>query len=123
MRRPAEEWISTYLPGLLTESAPPEMVAEVRSLMSGVRPAANETMLTAMAEADLRDVLPRVDVPTLLLYGEQDVRSPVEVGRALNDAIPGSILVVLPGVGHLSCVEGVDRFTREVRTFLDSHGA
>lgn len=69
MQRSPEEWIPNYLPGLLTEAAPPEMVEEVKYLMSGVRPVANETMLHAMAEADLSDVLPRIDVPTLLLYG------------------------------------------------------
>ncbi len=53
VQRPPDEWLPSYLPGLLTEAAPPEIVEEVKSLMSGVRPAANETMLRAMAEADL----------------------------------------------------------------------
>ncbi|MCA1709029.1 MAG: alpha/beta hydrolase, partial [Actinobacteria bacterium] len=119
MQRPPEEWIPSYLPGLLTDEAPPEMVEEVTSLMSGVRPAANEAMLRAMAEADLRDVLPRVDVPTLLLYGDQDVRSPVDVGRALHEGIPKSSFVILPGVGHLSNVEAAQQFNREVRSFLE----
>lgn len=118
LQLPLEEWIPTYLPGLLTEAAPPEMEEEVKALMSGVRPTANMTMLQAMAEADLRDVLPRVDVPTLLLYGDQDIRSPLEVGRSLHEAIPGSSLVVLPGVGHLSSIEAGDQFNREVRSFL-----
>lgn len=121
MERPPEEWIPSYIPGLLTEAAPPEMVDEVRSLMAGVRPAANEAMLRAMAEADLRDVLPRIAVPTLLLYGDQDVRSPVEVGQALHKRIPGSSLVILQGLGHLSSVEGAERFNREVLSFLEKH--
>jgi pimeloyl-ACP methyl ester carboxylesterase len=119
MQRPPEEWVESYLPGLLTEAAPADLVDEVRSLMSAVRPAANRTMLRAMAEADLRDVLPRVTVPTLLLYGDRDVRSPLEVGRALYDTIPGSQLVVLAGVGHFSSVEAAERFNDEVRRFLD----
>jgi pimeloyl-ACP methyl ester carboxylesterase len=123
MQRPPDEWIPGYIPGLLTEAAPPEVVDEVRSLMSGVRPAANRTMLEGMAEADLRDVLPRVDVPTLLLYGDRDSRSSVEVGRALHEGIPGSRLVILPGVGHLSSVEAAADFNREVRAFLDEHPA
>lgn len=121
MQRPPEEWIPSYIPGLLTEAAPPEMVEEVKSLMSGVRPAANQAMLQGMAEADLRDVLSRIDVPTLLLYGDQDVRSPVEVGRALHVGIPGSSLVILPGVGHFSSVEGAEQFNREVRSFLEKN--
>lgn len=121
MKRPSHEWISSYLPGLLTEDAPPELVDEVKSLMSGVRPVANQTMLLGMAETDLRDVLPRIDVPTLLLYGDQDVRSPVAVGRALHKGIPGSSLVILPGVGHFSCAEDAERFNYEVRSFLEKN--
>ena len=121
MQRPPEEWIPTYLPGLLTDAAPPEMVEEVKALMSEVRPAANQAMLEGMAEADLREVLPLVNVPTLLLYGDQDARSPLAVGRSLHEAIPGSRLVVLPGVGHLSSVEAADQFNREVRSFLESN--
>jgi pimeloyl-ACP methyl ester carboxylesterase len=94
MQQPPEEWIPSYMPGLLTKAAPSEMFEEVKSLMSGVRPA---------------------------VYGDHDVRSPVEVGRALHDGIPGSSLVVLPGVGHLSCVEGAEQFNREVRSFLDKN--
>jgi pimeloyl-ACP methyl ester carboxylesterase len=74
-----------------------------------------------MADADLRDVLPRINVPTLLLYGDRDARSPVEVGRALHEQIPGSSLVILPGVGHFSSVEGAEQFNREVRSFLERH--
>ena len=76
-----------------------------------------------MAEADLRDVLPRIMVPTLLLYGELDKRSPVSVGEELHARIPGSTLVILPGVGHLCNVEGADQFDREVRALLRDHHA
>jgi len=75
-------------------------------------------MLTAMAEADLRDVLPTVAVPTLLLYGEEDARSVLEIAEALRSAIPSSILVVLPGIGHVANLEAPELFDRAVRTFL-----
>lgn len=116
-RRP-EEWLPKYLPGMLTESAPKEMVEQTLALMSDIRPEASLTMLRAMAEADLRDILPTIDVPTLVLHGDLDARSPLAVGRELHERIPGSQLVVLPGVGHLSNVEAAEAFNREVRTFV-----
>jgi pimeloyl-ACP methyl ester carboxylesterase len=73
-----------------------------------------------MAEADLRDVLPRIAVPTLLLYGELDERSPLKVARELHDRIPGSRLVVINGVGHSVNVEAPEEFNAQVRTFLRS---
>lgn len=119
---PPEEWLPGYIPGMLTEAAPQEMVDEVLSIMSGVHPVGMRVALRAFAEADLREVLPRIDVPTLLLYGELDRRSPLPVAEALHDRIPGSMLMVLPGVGHLSNVEAADSFNREVRDFLRRHG-
>ena len=98
-----------------------EQVDEVMALMCAVHPAGNVTGLRAMAEADLRDVLPRIMVPTLLLYGEADKRSPLSVGEELHARIPGSTLVTLPGVGHLCNVEGADQFNREVRAFFRDH--
>jgi pimeloyl-ACP methyl ester carboxylesterase len=116
--RPPEEWAASYLPGLLTEAAPPGLADELLAIIASVRPEGTWTMLRAMAECDLRDVLPRVDVPTLLVYGELDARSPLPVARELHARIPGSQLVVLPGVGHLACAERPDLFNAAVRSFL-----
>jgi pimeloyl-ACP methyl ester carboxylesterase len=115
-----EEWLPTYLPGMLSENAPPEMAEQALELMSDIRPRASLTQLRAMANADLRGILPHIDVPTLVLHGELDARSPVAIGRELHSKIPASQLVVLPGVGHLSSIEAADAFNLEVRTFLRS---
>ena len=77
----------------------------------------------AMARASVEDqshVLPEVDVPTLLLYSDQDVRAPVAVGEAMHAVVSGSELVVLRGPGHVSPVEAPDDVTRELRRFLRS---
>jgi len=88
--------------------------------MSEFHPAGWRAMALSMAEADLRDVLPHIDVPTLLLYGEADQRSPLSIANELHDSIPNSRLVVMPGVGHVSNVEAAERFNTEVRNFLRS---
>ena len=63
----------------------------------------------------LREVLPRIGIPTLLLYGDADRRSPVAVGEALHAAIPGSEVVVFPGIGHVVNLEAPDRFNGRCR--------
>jgi pimeloyl-ACP methyl ester carboxylesterase len=118
--QPPGEWLPNYLPGMLTASAPREMVGETLALMSGIHPRASVTMLRAMANADLRGILPEIDIPTLVLHGEFDARSPLAVGRELHAKVPGSLFVVLPDVGHLSNIEAADAFNFEVRTFLRS---
>lgn len=117
---PSEHLVRAVVPTLFSESASPELVDEFAASVSGFHPAGLRAMARSFAEADLRDVLPRIGVPTLLLYGDQDVRAPLNVAEDLHAAIPGSTLVVLPGVGHVSSVEAADRFNAELRAFLRS---
>ena len=115
---PAAEFAAALTPSMFSSEAPPDRVAAFAANLVEFHPEGFRVMATALAEADLRDVLPHVEVPTLLLYGDRDVRAPLEVAEALRAAIPGSRLIVLPGVGHVSPVEAPDRFNAEVRTFL-----
>ena len=118
INRPPETWIDDYLAGFFAGAVPPEVLHLVRSTMLDVRPAGTLPMLAAFAEADLREVLPTITVPTLLLYGTEDVRSPRAVADALHAAIPHSELVLLPGVGHVSNLEAPEAFNAEVRRVL-----
>ena len=117
-QRPPVEWMDGYLPTFFTTDAPAEAVDLVRTMMHDVRPSGLLSMLTAFAEADLRAVLPRITVPTLLLYGELDVRSPLPVAQALHSRLPASELVLLPGVGHAVNLAAPEAFDAEVRRFL-----
>ena len=74
-----------------------------------------------MAEADQRDLLPRISVPTLLVWGELDARSPLSVARQFEQAIADATLVVIPGGGHLSNLEQPDLFNAAVREFCRAH--
>ncbi len=115
---PPDQFVASMSPTMFAESAPPERVAEFVASVSEFHPAGFRAMARALAEADLRDVLPLIDVPTLLLCGDADVRAPLNVGEDLQAAIPTSRRVVLPGVGHISSVEAAHRFNSEVRAFL-----
>jgi pimeloyl-ACP methyl ester carboxylesterase len=116
--RPPDEWMDGYLPSFFTVDGPPQAVDLVRTVMRDVRPAGVLSMLSAFADADLRAVLPRITVPTLLLYGELDVRSPLPVAQVLHAGIPASELVVLPGVGHCVNLAAPEAFDAAVRRFL-----
>jgi pimeloyl-ACP methyl ester carboxylesterase len=109
-------------PGLLSPDAPAdlhEQEAIIADANSGRRhPGGYRASIRSMAEADLRDVLPTIGVPTLLVYGERDERSPLEVAYALHARIPAAELAVIPGVGHLANLEAPDEFDRYVRDFL-----
>ena len=89
-------------------------------IMLDVRPAGIRPMITAFAAADLRDMLGTIRVPTLLLYGDLDTRAPRAVAEELHDRIPGSELVMLPGVGHVTNIEAPEEFDAAVRRFVRS---
>lgn len=116
--RSPQKWIEDYLPTFFTAAVAPEVVEATAAMMRDSRPAGLIPMVRSFAEADLRDVLPTIAVPTLLLYGDQDVRSPLTVAEDLHASIPGSRLVVLPGVGHDTNLEAPEAFNDVVRTFL-----
>ena len=74
-----------------------------------------------MAEADLSDLLRHVSVPTLLIWGQLDARSPLTVARQFEEAIPDTKLVVIEGAGHMSNLERPERVNDAVREFCRAH--
>ncbi|HEY6760225.1 MAG TPA: alpha/beta fold hydrolase [Baekduia sp.] len=114
---PPEELVRTLLPTMFSDRAPAESVAGFGASMRAFHPAGLRAMARACS-ADLRDVLPTVLVPTLLVYGDSDVRAPLSVAEDLHAAIPGSTLVVLSDAGHLCSIEAAEAFNGTIRSFL-----
>ncbi len=117
---PPQQVVASWLPTLLPTSTPSAVVAETSAIMAEFHPVGMRVMLQAFAEADLRGVLPTITVPTLLLYGDADQRSPKAVADYLHATIPDAQLCYLPGVGHIGNVEAPDVFNTAVRNFLST---
>ena len=113
---PADNFDPT-LPGLFAGDPPAEFVVLLKEIAAAVRPASLRTQLSVMADADQRDLLPRIAVPTLLIWGELDSRSPLSVARQFEQAIPDAKLVVIPHCGHVSNLEQPKQFNNAVRKF------
>jgi pimeloyl-ACP methyl ester carboxylesterase len=109
------------LPGLFAGEPPAAYIPLLDAMAARARPGTLRKQLALMAEADQRDLLPAVSVPTLLLWGEQDVRSPLAVARQFQRAIPDAELVVIPGAGHVSNLERPEEFNQAVRGFCHAH--
>jgi pimeloyl-ACP methyl ester carboxylesterase len=117
----ADELFDPTLPGLFAGDPPSEFVPLLDAMAADVRPESMRTALLVMAETDQGDMLPAIAVPTLLLWGELDARSPLTVARQFQNAIPGAELVVIPGVGHVSNLEQPELFNAAVRRFCRAH--
>jgi class 3 adenylate cyclase len=71
------------------------------------------------AAIDVRDVLPSVTVPTLLLHRQDAPRySPIESSRNLAERIPGARLVMVPGNGLLIYVKPYSQILDEIEAFV-----
>src|SRR5205823_3055900 len=73
-----DEFVGTLLPTMFSASTPRDVVNEFGAALSQFHPLGFRAMARALAE-DVRDVLPRVDKATLLVYGDDDVRAPIEI--------------------------------------------
>jgi pimeloyl-ACP methyl ester carboxylesterase len=109
------------LPGLFAGDPPAEFVPLLEEIAAAVRPDCLRTQLGVMAEADLLDLLPDIAVPTLLVWGELDARSPLSVARQFEDAVSDAKLVVIPACGHVSNLEQPEQFNQAVREFCRGH--
>jgi len=113
---PAEAFDATF-PGLFAADPPHDVIDVLAAVAADVRRESVRVALAAMSEADLTDVLPTIAVPTLLLWGERDARSPLTVAHAFARAIPHAKLAVIPGAGHLTNLERPTEFNAALRAF------
>jgi 3-oxoadipate enol-lactonase len=72
----------------------------------------------ALADHDYVSAIASVKCPVLFLVGEKDAPGPAM--RKLNEKLPGSHFVELPGAGHISNMDRPAEFTRAIRDFLSA---
>jgi len=87
-------------------------------LRMGASPGAALALTQMNAEIDVRQVLPSVHVPTLVIHRSEDRCLKVEEGRYVAERIPGAKYVELPGQDHLPFVGDQDAILDEVEEFL-----
>jgi pimeloyl-ACP methyl ester carboxylesterase len=117
--------------GVALSSAAPSLAhdPEVRAYWAryqalSASPSAAMRFLWATTEADVRHLLPRIQVPTLLLHAERDVLVPLAQGRYVADHIAGAELRVLDSdINLLSVSDVLDEVADAMTTFVERHAA
>lgn len=87
-------------------------------LRMGASPGAALALTQMNAEIDVRQVLPSIRVPTLVIHRSDDLCLKVEEGRYVAERIPGAKYVELPGQDHLPFVGDQEAILDEVEEFL-----
>jgi pimeloyl-ACP methyl ester carboxylesterase len=74
--------------------------------------------LVRIVNEDLRTVLPHLNLPVLLIWGDKDTETPIADGQLMELLIPDAGLVVFEGAGHYAYLEQSARFCTIVEVFL-----
>jgi 3-oxoadipate enol-lactonase len=99
----------------------PDLVANVQSMVIRNKPAGIAAALRGMAERpDCTELLPQIDVPTLVICGQDDQITPPAEMQKMAEAIPGAQFVQIPNAGHLSPLENPDAVNGAINRFLIS---
>lgn len=124
LERGAEAAADAFLPKLVGETTKrdnPELVSRLRERILAASPRGIAEALAGLgARADSRDTLARIQVPTLVVVGEEDVLTPPDEAEAMAAAITGSRLEVVPAAGHLSNLENPPAYRDTLTRFFDS---
>ena len=114
----AEDFLKTILtPQSLTAKS--ESIGALRKIIESNSPLGMCGALIALAtRTDTVSSLSAIQVPTLILVGEQDTRTPVSASQEMHDKIVGSEIRIIKHAAHLSNIENAEEFNRYVREFL-----
>ncbi|MBL0141102.1 MAG: alpha/beta hydrolase [Betaproteobacteria bacterium] len=89
-----------------------------REALRKLRPGPLIETWQSLTAADYRDVLPRIDVPALLVYGGESNFYRLETARHVHDWIRDSELLVYEGADHSPHLCEPDRFERDLLAFI-----
>jgi pimeloyl-ACP methyl ester carboxylesterase len=113
--------VDGMLPKMLTADAPEPMRERVRRIMSSSSKEGVIAALEAMADRpDSSSMLPSINVPTLIVVGEEDAITPPADAERMAQAIPNAKLVKIAGAAHLANIEKADVVNASVLAFLES---
>ena len=114
---PPKEIALKYLPSMFSDTAPSKLNEELLNILSSdFHPIGFRAMVKTMA-IDTRELLPKIKVPTLLIWGESDKRSPLNVAQQFHNSIIGSRLEIISNAGHVSNMENAEEFNKVVKDF------
>ena len=89
-----------------------------RYLRMSASPTAAAALLRMNSEIDIRDVLPSIRVPTLILHSVNDRTLPVQASRYMAEHIPGAKFIELQGIDHIPYLSDTENITDAIEEFL-----
>lgn len=122
LNRGTEPFVDAQLPKLLGESTHrnrPDLVLQAKQMMMKASAAGMAAVQRGMAERpDSTSTLPTINVPTLMIGGDEDVVTPIADIEQIHRGIRGSVMRMVPKAGHYSPLERPEDVHQILREFL-----
>ena len=112
-------WAAMMAPVIMMNPAVPEFTEQLEQSFCQVDPRVMRTFARVAFLSDVRPLLPRVDVPTLIVQCTNDSLAPLHVGEYMQNHMPRASVVVLEAEGHVPQVSAPDETSRAILHFLD----
>lgn len=122
--RPGREFVEEHMRKVFANHkfVTDEAVMEIVRILEDRSRVLNLIHAARSAKKDnLKDLLGTIKVPTLLLWGEDDQVTTMEVAEMFHKLIPNSQLVSIKNCGHAPMIEHPEWFSEEVKKFLKKH--
>lgn len=97
---PSESYVRGHGAGMGDEADPEEVAFVMRVCQAGASPAAAVALERMNAEVDIRDLLPTISVPALVMRNSHDPLAPADAVRAMAGAIPSARYAEFPARSH-----------------------
>ena len=116
----AERMLPVLL-GRTTQQTQPQLVTMVREMITKTPVAGIIGALEAMKNRpDSTDLLPKIEVPTLVVIGQEDALVTPAQARAMTSAIPSAAMTTIAGAGHIAPLEAPTAVSRVFAEFLEA---
>lgn len=100
----------------------PEALAGWRNMLLRADPKGYAATCATLRDSDLTDAIGAIGTPTLVVAGDEDQATPLELVRACAQAIAGAWFEVLAGVGHIPSLEQPEALAALMRDFFKEVG-
>ncbi len=114
--REAEGMVELFAPSIADDPEAVEFTARMER--SAASPAMVQQIFEMFLDIDVRDILPTIQVPTLVLHRRGDRVVNRRAGKELAAQIPGARYVELPGIDHLPWAGDAEAVLGEIEEFL-----
>lgn len=116
--------LDVMLPSVLGENyfknpiIPIDLMKQARTDTNSNSDALFKLMRATRERPDYRPMLKDIAIPTLIIHGEKDLLLSVHLAQEVHKAIPGSVLEVIPNVGHTLNLEAIAQTSQLILDFL-----